>query len=96
MKVQDILDMVAEKPEIAEYELCLSDFFAYEDDGEVHLISDFPILGIATNDEDREMRFVLTTADVSLLERGRDHIHALVRRKGVPPGEIDIPTEEPK
>lgn len=81
MKFQELLDMVAENPEMAEYELCLSDFFVYEDDEEVTLVSDFPIATIASNDEEKELRFVLRRSDMTLLEQSRDRIMKILREK---------------
>jgi hypothetical protein len=75
--------LAEENPDMLEYDLCLSDFFSYDDDEEVTLVSDFPIMGIASNDESKEIRFILKGADISVLEQSRDKIHRLLREKGI-------------
>ncbi len=79
MKLRELLELAEENPAALDYDLCLSDFFSYSDDEEVTLVSNFPILGIASNDESRKIRFILKGADVSVLERSRDKIHKLLR-----------------
>jgi len=87
MKLRELVDMAKANPKLLDYDLCLSDFFTYDDDEEVTLVSDFPILAIASNDESQEMRFVLKGADFSVLEQSRDRIHKILREKGIPPSD---------
>ena len=81
MKLKEFLELVENSPETADYELCLSDYFTYDDDAEITVVSDFPILGIAVNEETKEVRFILKGADFSVLEKSRDKIHRLLREK---------------
>ena len=83
MKVSDCLKMVEENPEIKDYTLCLSEYFAIpadDDDPEDYtIVTDFPIAGIATNDEEKELRFVMRGSDMHLIEQGKDRILKFVK-----------------
>ena len=89
MKVQDLLDMVAENPEIAEYNFCLSEYLAATEDqvglDDNHLqltfVSDYPCIAIAANDDDKEIRLVMRQSDISLIEQTPDRILKILRDK---------------
>jgi hypothetical protein len=73
--------MVEENPEIADYNLCLSEYFSVPDDGsedDYQIVTDIPIRGIAAHDEEKELRFVLTHSDMHSLENSKDRILKLL------------------
>jgi hypothetical protein len=88
MKLQDLMNMIAENPEIAEYDLCLSEYLSVpdteigDDDDNLDLtfVTDFPCVAISVNDEDRTMRLVMKQSDISLIEQTPDRILKIFRR----------------
>jgi len=89
MKLQDLVDLANDNPDMLDYDMCLSDFFRYDDDEEVTLVSDFPIMAVASNDESKEIRFVMKGADLSLLKESRDRVHQILHEKGFNPGDYE-------
>lgn len=80
MKLRDLLKMSEENPELLDYTLCLSDYIVVPDEGgeDYDIVSDFPIRGIASDEEEKELRFVLTRSDIYALEKSNDKILAWV------------------
>lgn len=80
MKLRDLLKMAEENPELLDYRLCLSDYIVVPDEGgeDYDIVSDFPIRGVASHDEEKELRFVLTRSDIHALEKSNDKILAWV------------------
>ena len=91
MKVQDLLDMIAETPEIAQYDLCLSAFFSIPDsclsdneqpdEEDIQVVADFPIKAITANDDSKEIRFVMSQSDFSAIEQCPDRILKILKEK---------------
>ena len=87
MKVQDLLDMVAENPEIADYTFCLSEYLSVPDEASLDdenlpliFVTDFPCLAIAANDDDKEIRLIMKQSDFSLIEQTPDRILKILRK----------------
>lgn len=80
MKLRDLLEMANNNPELLDYTLNLSDYIVVPDEGgeDYDIVSDFPIRGIATHEEEKELRFVLTRSDIYALEKSNDQILAWV------------------
>jgi predicted RNA-binding protein with PUA domain len=80
MKLRELLDMAKESPELLDYTLNLSDYIVVADSGpeedqeDFDVVVDFPIRGIASHDETKELRFILDRSDVEAIEQTGDRI----------------------
>jgi len=83
MKISEILKMIEENPEIADYNMCLSQYIAIENEqdpeNKYQIVTDFPIRGIAADDEGQELRFIIHFDDLNCIENSRDRILKLIK-----------------
>lgn len=78
MKVKEFVKEILKKPELAEYNLCLTKFMLIPKEGTQadhpdymdvdEVIFDVNIMGIAVNDEGKELRFVLDTESARAID----------------------------
>lgn len=84
MKLRDLLEQSKDHPELLDYDLCLSHLISVPDespeDGNIAIIEDYPICGIAANADSKEIRFILTASNLSALKQ-TNHILTLVPEK---------------
>jgi hypothetical protein len=89
MKLRELLKMAEEDPNMLDYTLCMSTYFVVppddEDPEEFKVVVDNPIRGVASNDESKEIRFILNASDISACEKSTDNIKKL----WADPGEED-------
>lgn len=91
MKVKELLQMIEDNPEIAEYDLNLAEYFSVPDsyltddadisEEDIQIVVDFPIRAIATNDDSKELRFIMTQSDFSTIEQCPDRILKILKDK---------------
>lgn len=69
-----IQQLVNEHPEVLDYEICLTQFFVIKnaDDEDMQIVSDIPVLCMATNSDDKELRFVIEVEDPALLKKTKN------------------------
>ncbi len=80
MTLRQILE---ENPHFIDYQVCLSQFFVIDKDESenTEVVADFPVLGIASNDEEKELRFLITVDDFDLLKKSKMKIIHLLDQK---------------
>lgn len=82
MKFRELIELAKTNPEILDYTLNLSDYMVYPDGSEdIDTVADFPIRGIATNEEEKEIRFILARSDVYAIEKSRDKILTWIKEQ---------------
>ena len=80
MKLRELLEMANESPELLDYTLNLSDYIVVGDSGpeedqeDFDVVVDFPIRGIASHDETKELRFILDRSDVEAIKQTGDRV----------------------
>lgn len=84
MKLRDLLEMAKEEPELLDYTMNLSEYMSVPDDdgeGDFTVVTDFPIRAIVSNEEEKELRFVLTKSDFHLIEHSKDRVLEIIQDK---------------
>jgi hypothetical protein len=76
-----IRDLLKDHPEAIDYSICFSEFLIIDKDNNVEVISDFPVLGIGSSDDTKELRFLLTVDDWEVFKKSRMKIIHIVDEK---------------
>jgi hypothetical protein len=80
-----IRDLLEENPELIDYTISLSQFFAVSDptndDEKMTLVTDYPILGIASNEDAEELRLIVEMDSVKLIKTARNKCIAILDQK---------------
>ena len=80
-----IRELLKDNSHFMDYELCLSQCFTVADPNDAELdlttVSDYPILCIASNDEDKELRFIIEAKDLDLIKSAQNRIIHLIDQK---------------
>lgn len=77
-----IRDLLKDNPDFMDYTVCLSQFFKVDSNGEnLDAVTDFPVLGIASNDEEKELRFIVFAHDLEIMQNAHNRVIHMVDQK---------------
>ncbi len=81
MTLKELIDLTKDNPEILDYTICLSEFFCGDQDGDdMTVVSDCPFSGIAVNEEEQELKFIMSKSNYHAFEVSQDKILRLFRK----------------
>lgn len=68
-----IKQIIQKNPDFMDYEVCMSKFFVLPDDkssvNDLVDVEDFPILGVASNEKEKELRFIISGLTMNNLKQ---------------------------
>lgn len=77
-----IRQLLKDNPDFMDYTICLSQFFTVSNDGDdLDVVTDFPVLGIGSNDEEKELRFIVEAESLKTLKNAKTRVVHLVDQK---------------
>jgi hypothetical protein len=77
--------LFADHPEVLDYDLCFTKFLTIDHPSETKpqltVVADFPILGVASNEESKEVRFIIEASCLDEIRKSENKIIHLVDQK---------------